>query len=67
MATAQDLYHSTALVEAVKSLAPSNVKGHGKVYIYVLVPYQKPRLKSMTHGDMVYSVMYYEMHGANST
>ena len=40
----RDLYHSTALVEAVKSLAPLNVKGHGKV------PYQKPQLKSMVHG-----------------
>ena len=36
--------HSTALVEAVKSLAPLNVKGYGKV------PYQKPQLKSMAHG-----------------
>ena len=36
-----DLYHSTALVEAPRNLAPLNVIGHGKV------PYQKPRLKSM--------------------
>ena len=27
----RDLYHSTALVEATKSLVLSNVKGHGKV------------------------------------
>ena len=27
-----------------KSLAPSNIKGHGKV------PYLKPQLKSMAHG-----------------
>ena len=33
---AQNLYHSTALIEAAKSLVPSNVKGHGKV------SYQKP-------------------------
>ena len=33
---AWDLYHSTALVEAAKSLVLSNVIGHGKV------PYQKP-------------------------
>ena len=26
-----DLYHSTALIEVVKSLSPSNVKRHGKV------------------------------------
>ena len=38
---AGDLYHSTALVEVAKSLAPSNVIGHGKV------PCQKP---SMEHG-----------------
>ena len=36
------LYHSTALVEAAKNLVPLKVKGHGKV------PYQKPRLKSMS-------------------
>ena len=41
---AQDLYHSTTLIEAAKSLVPSNVKGHGKI------PYQKPRLKSVAHG-----------------
>ena len=35
---------STALIEVVKSLAPSNVKGHGKVL------YQTPQLKSMVHG-----------------
>ena len=40
---AQDLYHSTALVEATKSLAPSNVKIHDEV------PYQKPQLKFMAH------------------
>ena len=28
---AQDLYHFTALVEMVKSFAPLNIKGHGKV------------------------------------
>ena len=38
---AQELYLSTALVEAAKSLVLSNVIGHGKV------PYQKPWLKSM--------------------
>ena len=26
-----DVYHSTALIEVVKSLTPSNVKAHGKV------------------------------------
>ena len=31
-----------------KSLAPLNVKGHGKVHVYV--PYQKPQLKSMAHA-----------------
>ena len=41
---AWDLYYSTALVEAVKSLVPLDVIGHGKV------PYQKPQLKSMVHG-----------------
>ena len=30
---AQDLYNSTALVEAAKSLASSNIKGHGEVRI----------------------------------
>ena len=39
-----DVYHSTTLVEATKSLAPLNVIGHGKVL------YQKPRLKSMAHA-----------------
>ena len=34
-----DLYSSTELVEAVKSLAPSNVKGHGG----------KPQLTCMAH------------------
>ena len=38
---AQDLYHSTALVEAAKKFRPSNVERCGKV------PYQKPQLKSM--------------------
>ena len=42
----QDLYHSTALVKAAKSLAPSNVIRHGKAH----VPYQKPGLKSMAHA-----------------
>ena len=37
---AWDLHHSTALVEVAKSLAPSNVKGHGEVL------YLKPWLKS---------------------
>ena len=32
MGTVQDLYHSTALIEAVKILESSNVKGHGKAY-----------------------------------
>ena len=41
---AQGLYHSTALIEAAKSLAPFNVKAHGKV------PYQKLQLKSMAHS-----------------
>ena len=41
---AQDLYHSIVLVEVAKSLAPSNVIGHGKV------PYQKPWLKFMMHA-----------------
>ena len=41
---AWDLYHSTALVEAAKTLVLSNVIGHGKV------PYQKPGLKSMANG-----------------
>ena len=35
------IYQSTALVEATKSLAPSNVIRHGKV------PYQRPWLKSI--------------------
>ena len=35
------LYYSTVLVEAAKSLAPLNVKGH-------IVP--EPQLKSMVHG-----------------
>ena len=39
---AWNLYHF--FVEVAKSLAPSNIKGHGKV------PYQKPQLKSMVHG-----------------
>ena len=38
---AWDLYHSTVLFEAAKSLALSNIIGRGKV------PYQKPQLKSM--------------------
>ena len=38
----------TALVEAAKTLAPLNVIGHGKVV------YQKPWLKSMTHGIYMY-------------
>ena len=51
---AWDLHHCAALIEAVKSLALSNVKGHGKV------PYQKPRLKSMAHGvhPPTYSAIY---------
>ena len=36
---AWDLYHSTALIEVVKSLTPLNVKGSGKV------PYQKTSAK----------------------
>ena len=50
----QDLYHSMAFVEVAKSLAPSNVKGHGKI------PYQKTPLKSMAHGvhPHHYSIMY---------
>ena len=36
------------LVEGAKSLAPSNVIGHGKIL------YQKPRLKSMAHGIYIY-------------
>ena len=35
--------HSTALVEVAKSLALSNLTGHG------MVLYQKPLLKSMEH------------------
>ena len=41
---AWDLYHSTALVEAAKSLSPLNVIGYGEVL------YQKPQLKFMEHG-----------------
>ena len=40
---AWDLHHCAALVKAVKSLAPSNVKGHGKV------PYQK-RTSAKVYG-----------------
>ena len=35
----QDMVRSTTLIEAAKSLAPSNIKGHGKIL------YQKPWLK----------------------
>ena len=41
---ARNLHHCTALIKVAKSLAPSNVIGHGKVL------YQKPRLKSMAHA-----------------
>ena len=58
MGTGLVTYHSTALVEAVKSFVPSNVKGHGKVLYY-----QKPWLKSMAHGVFRYSSML----SANST
>ena len=53
---ARDLYHSTVLVEAVKSLALSNVIGHGKVL------YQKPRLKSMAHAVHLCSATYIAMY-----
>ena len=53
---ARDLYHSTALVEAAKSLALSNVIGHGEV------PYQKPRLKSMAHAVHPRSTAYIAMY-----
>ena len=43
-----DLYHSTAFIEAAKSLVPSNIKGHGKVLYQK--PRLKPRLKSMAGG-----------------
>ena len=66
---ARDLYHSTALVEAVKSFVPSNVKGCGEV------PYQKSWLKSMAQAhDCVYTRVQHSVHniisamrGANST
>ena len=50
------LYHSTTLVEAAKSLAPWNVKGHGKV------PYHKAQLKSMVHGVYLHIARYSAMH-----
>ena len=39
-----ELYHSTVLIEAAKTLAPLNVIAHGKV------PYQNTQLKSIAHG-----------------
>ena len=59
---ARDLCHSTALVEAAKNLAPSNIKGHGKV------PYQKPWLKSMVNGvHLRIAQCINTMCGVNST
>ena len=59
---AWNLYHSTAFVEAAKSLALSNVIGHGKV------PYQKPRLKPMAHAvHPRIAQCISAMHSANST
>ena len=36
----RDLHHSIALVEAAKSLVPSNIKGHCKIKGHGKVPYQ---------------------------
>ena len=55
---AWDLYHSRALVEVFKSLAPLNVKGHGKVVC------QKTPAKVWC---MVHTLMYWPNAGANST
>ena len=58
---AWDLYHSTALVEVAKSLAPLNIVGHGKV------PYLTPRLESMVHAvHPCIAQCISEMHSANS-
>ena len=57
------IHDFTALVEAAKSLASLNVKGHGKV------PYQKPQLnsmESMAHGVYPSLVHISAMLGANS-
>ena len=57
---ARDLYHSTALVEAAKSLALSNITEYGKVL------YQKPWLKCMAHGVHPHVVQCISaMRGAN--
>ena len=53
---AQDLYHSTAVVEAVKRVALLNVIGHGKV------PYQKPWLKFMAQTVHLHSTAYIAMY-----
>ena len=59
---AWDLYHSTALVELAKSLAPSNIIGHGKV------PYQKRQLQSITHAVHPHIAHCISaIRGANST
>ena len=50
----QDLYHSTAPVKKVKSLANFNVIRHGKV----LLQYQKPQLEFILHGIYMYMYMY---------
>ena len=53
---ARDLYHSTAVVEAVKRVALLNVIGHGKV------PYQKPWLKFMAQAVHLHSTAYISMY-----
>ena len=55
---AWNLYHLTVLVEAAKSLALSNVIGHG----YMKVSYQKPLLKSMTDAVHLCSTTYIAMY-----
>ena len=53
---ARDLYHSTAFVEAAKSLALSNVIEHGKVQ------YQKPGESLWAHAVHPRSAAYIAMY-----